>query len=76
MKTSLSPVLKYDPGFWQLCSEMVACQSMNCDLTTFVYGALTDGFYWVFAKLSNNLTQDSREINPFKMMKMVSLFAL
>ena len=35
------------------------------DLNTTVYGALTDGFRWVFAKLTNKSIQVSKMINPF-----------
>jgi hypothetical protein len=44
----------FDEGWGQYLAEMIACQKLNSDENITVYGIVSTGMVWEFAKLSKN----------------------
>lgn len=59
-------------GWGQCLAEMIACQKLNADDTIVIYGIVSTGMVWEFAKLSNDtFTQDPFSysiVNPSQVM--------
>ncbi|MCP5125376.1 MAG: hypothetical protein H6973_07000 [Gammaproteobacteria bacterium] len=51
----------FEQGWGQCLAELVAMQKLNNDSISTVYGIVTDGKYWEFGQLTENLFTKNRE---------------
>ena len=60
-------------GWGQCLAEMIACQKLNNNHHIIIYGMVSTGKYWEFAKLKKNIfTQDTRNYSIFDLKTLMS----
>ncbi len=62
----------FDQGWAQCLAELVAAQKLNNDETFSIYGIVTDGKYWEFGKLKEQIF--SKNIASFALDDLPELF--
>lgn len=64
---------KFDEGWGQCLSEMVAAQRLNEDPQLTVFGIVSNGKFWQFGKLENDAF--TKNIQPYTIYQLDQLFA-